>query len=247
MVLKPAALRAIFSAVRCAFLGSLAIAIPRPSIACGLTPPIGPNGLPTVCRGDDAHIIVRVGLVGGGTSTKIDFGSESAKLLQGATSATIDLLPLERLSLSAALGATLPGRLDYAGTRFDLLPGPMAGVGIGYRLFGGKAPFIHTSLTLSLARSTTRAPDGREEAFTSRDYRLGVAVGKTLGKVAAPFAFARYFGGGTSWAVAGHGGDHFRYQVGIGSAFTLSEHFDALAELAFLGERRMSLGIGYVF
>jgi hypothetical protein len=34
--------------------------------------------------------------------------------------------------------------------------------------------------------------------FTSRDYRLGIAIGKALGRIAAPFAVARYFGAGTN-------------------------------------------------
>lgn len=69
-----------------------------------------------------------------------------------------------------------------------------------------------------------------------------------MGKFAAPFVVARYFGAGTSWPdVAGHGADHYRYHVGIGSAFGLSEHFDTLAEVAFLGERRLTLGVGYMF
>jgi hypothetical protein len=157
-------------------------------------------------------------------------------------------MPLDRLALSAALGSSLFGHLDYQGRRYDLLPGPIGGVAASYRLLGGTLPFFHLSASYSLARSMARAPDGTEGAFTSRDYRLGVAIGKSLGQLAAPFAVARYFGAGTSWPDgAGHGADHFRYHVGVGSAFGLSEHFDALAELAFLGERRATLGVGYMF
>ena len=73
-------------------------------------------------------------------------------------------------------------------------------------------------------------------------------MGKALGSIAAPFIVGRYFGAGTEWAVAGgHGADKFRYQVGVGAAFGLSEHVDALAELAFLGERRATVGVGYIF
>ena len=69
-----------------------------------------------------------------------------------------------------------------------------------------------------------------------------------MGNVAAPFVVARYFGAGTNWSVGGgHGADHFRYHVGLGSAFGLSDHFDALGELAFLGEQRLTIGGGYVF
>lgn len=219
-----------------------------PAEACGLTPPIGPTGLPAVCHGDGAALGIRAGIAAGGTSTRINFSSETAALLQGATSATLDLFPLPRLGISAALGASLGGRLDYGGSRYDLLPGPLGGLGVSYRLFGGAAPFIHTSFTYSLASTTTRAGDGSEATFTSRDWRVGVAVGKTLGRVAAPFAMARYFGAGTNWSPGGgKGADAYRYHVGVGSAFALSEHIDALAELAFLGERRGTIGVGYAF
>jgi hypothetical protein len=216
--------------------------------ACGLSPPIGPTGLPAVCHGDDAAPRVRVGATAGGTSTKIDFGQLTAPLVQSAATGTVDVLLFERLSLSGAVGSSLFGHLDYDGQRFELLPGPIGGLGVSYRLFGGAAPFLLTSLTHSMARSTARAPDDTRSTFTSRDYRLGIAVGKTLGGFAAPFVVGRYFGAGTSWpGVGGHGSDHYRYQVGVGSAFGLSEHFDSLVELAFLGEKRATLGLGYIF
>jgi hypothetical protein len=120
-------------------------------------------------------------------------------------------------------------------------------LGVSYRLLGGTLPFGHLSLTLSISRATAEAPDGTDSTFTSRDYRLGAAVGKTFGTVAAPFVVARYFGGGTDWDVVGKGADDYQYHVGVGSAFGFSEHFDALAELTFLGERRLTLGVGYLF
>lgn len=226
----------------------LLVSVPRMALGCGLSPPIGPNGLPAVCHGEDDEVRLRVGLTGGGTSTRISFGERSAELLQGASVATLDVLPLERLSLSAAAGASLGGDLEYEGQRYDLSPGPIGGLGASYRLFGGKLPFVHLSLTVSLSRATAVAADESQSTFTSRDYRVGVAAGMALGEVAAPFAMARYFGGGTDWSVAGgKGADAHRYHVGVGSAFGLSEHFDALAELAFLGERRLTLGVGYLF
>jgi hypothetical protein len=192
---------------------------------------------------------MRAGLTAGGTSTKIKFGDTTADLLQGATTATFDVFPLERLGLSAAFGTALGGHIDYLGSRYDLHPGVLGGVGVSYRFFGNEGlPFAHASFTFSLARATTRAPGGAEDVFTSRDYRLGLAVGKALGRIAAPFVVGRYFGAGTDWAVGGgHGADNFRYHVGIGSAFGLSDQLDALAELAFLGERRATVGVGYTF
>lgn len=230
----------------CAVLG-VALA-PRLSAACGLTPPIGPNGLPTVCHGEANSLRMRVGLAAGGTDTTIRFGTIKAKLLQAAVTGTFDLYPTDALGLSVALGSALVGHIDYLGARYDLLPGILGGVGVSYRFLGGKLPFIHSSLTLSLAKAAARAPDGSETTFTSRDWRVGVAVGKAIGSVAAPFAVFRYFGAGTHWSVAGgKGADDFRYHVGVGSAFGLSEHWDALTEIAFLGERRATVGMGYTF
>jgi hypothetical protein len=191
---------------------------------------------------------MRVGIAAGGTSTRIDFAPADADLLQAATTASFDVFPIERLGLSLAAGASLGGRVDYGGQRYDLLPGPIGGVGVSYRFLGGKLPFIHVSLTGSLARTTTRAPDRSEAIFTSRDWRAGLAVGYAFGKWVAPFAVVRYFGAGTDWSVAGgHGADAFRYHVGAGATFRISERFDGLAELAFLGERRATLGVGYSF
>ena len=191
---------------------------------------------------------MRVGVTAGGTSTKIDFGRLTAPLLQAAATGTVDVMLFGRLALSGAVGSSLFGHLDYGGQRFELQPGPIGGLGASYRLFGGAAPFLLPSFSYSIARSTARAPDDTRTTFTSRDYRLGVAVGKTLGGFAAPFVVGRCFGAGTSWpGVGGHGGDHYRYQVGVGSAFGLSQHFDTLVELAFLGEKRATLGLGYVF
>lgn len=241
--------------MRCSFclLASLQLAFALFAVAprgraCGLTPPIGPSGLASVCHGDENAPRVRLGLAVGGTSTKIDFKTETAPLLQAAATATFDLLLLQRLSLGASLGTSIGGHLDYGGQRYRLSPGPIVGLGASYRLFGGSAPFLHLSVGYSVSRSTSHAPEAPDAPFTSNDYRLGVAVGKTLGSFAAPFVVGRYFGAGTNWSVGdGHGADHYRYQLGVGSAFGLSDHLDALVELAFLGERRATLGVGYVF
>ena len=220
----------------------------RSASACGLTPPIGPNGLPAVCHGDEDAWRFRAGVALGGTATRIDFGARDAELLQSATTATLDVFPLQRLALSATLGAALAGKVDYEQVRYDLLPGPIGGVGVSYRFFGGRVPFVHVSLSASLARATSRAPDGSEASFLSRDYRAGLAVGHAFDRIFAPFAVVRYFGAGTEWTVAGgHGADAYRYQVGAGSAFGFSEHWDAVVEVAFLGEKRATLGAGYLF
>jgi hypothetical protein len=220
---------------------------PQSAQACGLTPPIGPNGLPAICRDTGPTTRFRAGVTLGGTSTQIEFGPGDARLLQGSAAATLDFFPFERLGLSASLGASLPGRLDFLGQRYHLSPGPLAGVGASYRLLGGKLPFVHLSFTYSLAQSTARAPDGGESSLKSYDYRAGLAVGATVGKLAAPFVFGRYFGAGTRWEGVGKGADAYRYHLGTGTVLALSQQLDLLGELAFLGEKRASLGVGYVF
>ncbi|MEO8902966.1 MAG: hypothetical protein ABI488_12970 [Polyangiaceae bacterium] len=100
--------------------------------------------------------------------------------MQAASTATFDLLLLQRLSLSASLGASLGGHVDYGGQRYYLAPGPLVGLGASYRLFGGAAPFLHLSAAYSVARSNSRAPDASEAPFPAYDYRVGAAIGKTL-------------------------------------------------------------------
>jgi hypothetical protein len=223
-----------------------AVAAADDAAACGLTPPIGPNGLPTQCR--DQLVRVHAALTAGGTATTIDFGGGDAELVQTATVASVDVIPLDRLTLTVSGGASIGGRLDYQGTRYDLAPGWTAGAGVSYVLFGRSgAPFVQPSFAYSLARAATRGPDGNELAFSAKDWRAGLVVGRSFGRVFAPFVFGRYFGGGTEWATGGHGSDHYRYHAGAGSVFALSDRFDALFELAFLGERRATMGVGYTF
>lgn len=236
-------------------LGLLALWGPNTAAACGLTPPIGPNGLPTVCHGESNSIRLRAGLSVGGTSTVIKFGNERANLLQGATVATFDVHPVDRLGLSVAAGGALGGHVDFRDQRYTLRPGAVGGIGVSYRVLDGRGvlPFVHASATLSVARAATEGPGtpaapSVRSAFTSYDWRFGLAVGKPIGKVAAPFAVARYFGAGTDWEPGGtKGSDRFRYHVGAGSAFAISEKIDLLTEVTFLGEKRLTLGAGYTF
>ncbi len=238
----------VFAGVLGAVFAITVLALPNAAHACGLTPPIGPNGLPTTCRGDDG-VRVRVGAVVGGTSTKIKLGDERASLVQGATAATIDLQPFDRFVISVAGGVALPGSLRFRDERYELLAGPIGGAGLSLRVLDGVGPlpFAQVAFTYSLIRSKTRASDGTEADFHSKDVRFGLVVGKAIGKVVAPFAFVRYFGGGTEWAPFGHGSDAYRYHVGVGGSFALGGTFDGLVEVAFLGEKRASIGIGTTF
>jgi hypothetical protein len=217
--------------------------------ACGLTPPIGPNGFPTVCHGDGLDLRLRAGFSVGGTATRIRFGDVGATTRQAASVATFDLSPLSGLTVSVAAGAALGGYVDYRGERYSIKPGALGGLGVSYRLVDGfgKKPFVQASFTVSLGRSTATSPTGEETSFQSKDTRVGLAIGKRFGPL-APFVVGRYFGGGTTWSVAGgHGADAFRYHVGAGLSAALGERFDSLLELAVVGEKRATFGIGYSF
>ena len=233
---------------------ALTLVCMREASACGLTPPIGPSGLATVCHGDSTPR-VHAGLSAGGTSTSIRFPNGRAELLQGASVLAIDVNPLvgtfaEPLTVSLTAGASLGGHVDYAGARYTLSQGAVVGGGLAYR-FGGRggAPFVQPSLSLAYAGlAKAEGPDGRRESFNAIDYRAGLAVGKVVGGFAAPFAVVRYFGGGTDWEVAGgNGRDRFLYHAGVGSAFALGQQLVLVAEVAFIGERRATVGVGWSF
>ena len=222
--------------------------VPWSAHACGLTPPIGPNGLPAVCRGESQSLRLRVGVSVGGTATRIKFADREAELQQAAVAATVDASPLDALTVSAVAGVALGGHVDLD-VRHTMRPGWLAGLGVSYRILDGRGalPFVQASFTYSIARATTRAPTDAEATFTSKDWRLGLSVGKAFG-IVAPFVVARFFGAGTDWSVAGgKGADAYRYHAGVGSAVALGDHLDALMELAFLGERRLSAGVGWTF
>jgi hypothetical protein len=219
---------------------------------CGLTPPIGPTGLPALCHGDGVPTF-RLGQSVGGTSTKIDYGGKTSELVQGAAVLSLDVNPLrfgvlEALTISGNVGASLGGYTDYDGTRYHLSPGVIAGVGASYRFLGQNGlPFIQPSFSYSVSLATSDAPGGGSASYTAKDWRAGVVIGRSFGGFAVPFVAARKFGAGTSWEIAGKGEDHFRYQLGAGSAFALTQHMDVFGEVDFLGEKRVTLGMGYTF
>lgn len=234
-------------------LVALALALPdRPAKACGLTPPIGPSGLPTACRGDIPR--VHAGISVGGTSTRIDFPAGTARLLQGATVVAVDVNPfvetvIEPLTLTLVGGASLGGRLTELAERWRIHPGALVGAGVSYRFGGhGSWPFVQPSASLSMSFASADSASTGARSFRALDWRLGAAIGKTIGGFAAPFVVGRWFGGGTDFAPAGgHGSDHYRWHAGAGSAFAISPRVDAVVELAFLGERRGTVGFGYSF
>lgn len=229
------------------------VAVAETARPCGLSPPIGPNGLPTVCRGDEGAVRLRASLSGGGTRTQIDFAGRRAPLIQGAVIGGLDVTVLDRFTFTASGGAALGGRVELDGVAHSLRPGWIAGLAASARVLDGQGllPFVHVSVGYSVAAARSRAPDGAEATFTSKDWRVGVAVGKVVGGATplfAPFVAARIFGAGTDWAPGGgKGSDAYRFHVAAGAAVPLGARLDVLAEVAFLGEQRLSVGVGASF
>lgn len=203
----------------------------------------------------------RAGLSYGFTSTRIRFGTSaipgalettSASLEKHAVSASLERRLGERVSVQAAAGATLAGTLSIEGGEHELLPGPLAAVGLSVRVVDERdaVPFVLLTGSLGVGAARTRAPGATStESLLSFDGRLGIAVGKTIAGAVSPYVVARGFGLPVTWHYRGEtitGGDAFHYQVGAGVAVRAGD-FDVLVEGVPIGERAFTAGVGWSF
>jgi hypothetical protein len=145
----------------------------------------------------------------------------------------------ERTTFQLSAGVVTAGRIEDT----TIEPGPLGSIALSYRLVdeSKRSPFVIG--TFSFAASY--APD-----LFAADGRLGVAVGKTFARTFAPFAIARVFGGPVRWKQDGEartGGDSHHYQVGLGALIVAGRGVDASFEVAPIGERRVSAGLGWSF
>lgn len=206
-----------------------------------MSPPVGPTGLPQTCDGDhDRRWRVGAGVAAFDTTIKFrDAGF--AAFQQLGVAASLDRRLGERFTLQLALGSALAGHVVRNGVEHRVKPGPLASLALSVRLLddGPKSPFVVT--TLSIAQSFVRAGDA---SLRASDARLGLAIGKTIGPV-APFVVARTFGGPV-YFLGDVGTDRYRYQVGAG-LLVFGKGLDAAVEVAFLGERRITVGAGWTF
>ena len=220
-----------------------------------MSPPVGATGIQT-CDGDESGTIARrfrVGANVGGFSSTVKFPGHDTDIRQLSTTATLDVRASERTTVQAALGAVVDGRLEVDGTIHDVRPGWLVAAAIAQRLVDahGSTPFVLVSGSLGFGRAHTRerVAGASDVALTSVDLRGGVTVGWTLLDVLSPYLAARVFGGPVAWTLRGEsvvGGDRYHYQLGGG----LSVHtgrFDAYVEVAPLGEKRASAGLGVAF
>jgi len=181
--------------------------------------------------------------VGAFRSTLVFDGQERLRLEAVAVSASFEYRLTERVTLSAAAGGMLAGRLLSADETFDFGAGAVGSVSASVLALeqGRYTPFLMGSG--SIAVSTISA---RPTTYVAVDARAAVVAGYTLFDRFTPYVVGRLFGGPVFWR-GQVGTDLFHYQVGLGAVVGLPLGFDLSAEVVPLGEQRVTLGVGYSF
>jgi hypothetical protein len=155
------------------------------------------------------------------------------------------------LSLQVGAGALLGGSLTDDTGRHDFAPGGVLQAGLTWLAVAprGGGPFVSVSATLSLAAASTAAgPAGPSAPYRAADLALAGSAGWPIAGWLAPYAAAKVFGGPVRWERSGvpvTGTDLSHYQVALGLAAALPRRFDALLEVAPLGERAVTVALGW--
>jgi hypothetical protein len=171
--------------------------------------------------------------------TTIVFPDRRASLREEAVAVSLDRRIGARGTLQLAAGAITYAHVD--GVTID--KGGLASIAYSHRFVdeSERSPFVVGTFSFT----ASYAPD-----LSAGDARIGVAVGKTLARTFAPFVVARAFGGPVRWRHGDDvrtGGDSHHYQVGLGALFLAGRGVDASLEIAPLGEKRLSAGLGWSF
>jgi hypothetical protein len=170
-------------------------------------------------------------------------GAERLQLEAMAVSASFEWRASARWTLAAAAGGIFFGRLFTAADSFDFsggIVGSLAGNFVALEQ-GRYWPFI--MVAGSIAVSGVRAAP---TAYVAIDARLTTTVGFTFFERLTPYVVGRLFGGPVFWR-GQIGADLYHYQVGAGLVVGLPYGFDLSAEVAPLGEQRVTAGVGYSF
>jgi hypothetical protein len=213
-----------------------------------MSPPVGPTGLTQSC--DAYERKSRLGATLGAFDTTIVFGERRAKLRQEALAVSFDHRWSPKVTLQAAVGGVFGGRVLFGG-EYHELSGIMASVAGSYRFLDDKGarPFVigTFSFGMSFLGTSYRNVDA---SITAADARFGLVVGKSLGEHFAPFAVARAFGGPVRWSREDEtlvGSDLYHYNLGVGALLLAGRGVDAAIEVSFLGEKRVTTGLGLSF
>jgi hypothetical protein len=198
----------------------------------------------------------RVGVNYGGFSSTLIFGNEHLDIGERAVLATLQFRASERWTLQASAGLLVDGALVSGNVQHLMRPGWLYGVAASYRVLDGARwmPFILVAGSFSASSTATQPSDAAGTGFHAQlmsfDVSAVVTVGKTFFRVLSPYLVGRVFGGPVFWQQAADlrtGTDAYHYQLGAGLAVALFQRFDAFAEYAPLGERRLSFGAGISF
>jgi hypothetical protein len=170
-------------------------------------------------------------------------GAERLQLEAMAVSASFEWRASPRWTLSAAAGVIFFGRLRSASESFDFSGGLVGSFSANFVALeqGRFRPFI--MVAGSLAASGVRAAP---TDYVAIDGRVTATVGYTFLERLTPYVVGRLFGGPVFWR-SQVGTDLFHYQVGAGLVVGLPFGLDLSAELAPLGEQRITAGVGYTF
>jgi hypothetical protein len=197
------------------------------------------------------HAAAAIGAVG----TTLLLGGHDVDFRERSLSVSLERAFGDRFVLQVGGGAILDGTLTVGRTAHTVDPGWVAAAGFSYRLADEKkrAPFVLFSYGFAIGRTHTHLRDDPGSAkvpLTAIDLaRAGLTVGKSFGPL-TPFASARVFGGPVFWTIDGAsatGGDRYHFQLATGASVRPGAGLDLFAEWAFVGERRVSLGVGAAF
>jgi hypothetical protein len=190
----------------------------------------------------------------GEVDTTLLLGGHDVDFRQRALTASIERAFGRRLVVQIGGGAILGGRLLVGKEAHEIEPGWLIAAGLSYRLVdeSRRAPFALFTYELAVGRTQThpRGDASSRTPLTAIDAaRIGLTAGKTFGAI-TPFAAARLFGGPVFWSIDGasvSGGDRYHFQLATGATVRPGAGLDAFVEWAFVGERRVAIGIGASF
>jgi hypothetical protein len=166
--------------------------------------------------------------------------------------ARIEFMVRPGLTLFAGGGPILGGTVQAEGTDYHMRTGWLATAGVSWLALTETPgrPFVIASFVLGYAATHTAVDSaGPTASWRAGDGRIGVAVGKSFGRL-RPYAVGRVFGGPVHWELAGqsiNGTDTHHYQLGAGAALSLPAHIDLELEAIPLGEQALVLGAGFAF
>jgi len=223
-----------------------------------LSPPVGPTGIATTCRGDDDdpprwHASATYGVFG----TELVGAPAPLTMTRAAFTASVDYRISSTSTFGGGAGVGTGGTLTAGARRFRISPGWEVTAAYSRRLLDGRGrlPFLLLSIAGGGSGAWTR-----EDVFTGPtpgttrlfafDIRAGLTVGKTFWNVLSPYAVFRAFGGPVIWAYDGKtvvAGDRYHVQLGAGLVTSLPRGVDVFVEGVPLGERGLTLGAGRTF